>query len=133
MQAPPVCDRFDRRGMRIAVFGRTRRSDADRKELNMGTTEKRGEGVAEQIGGKIKEGIGKLTGSEQTRAEGQAQEAKGEAREESAKASERAQSTTEELAGAVKKGAGAVLGNQQMQAEGKAKELEGEAREKANR
>lgn len=99
----------------------------------MGSIAKRGEGIAEQVGGKIKEGVGKVTGSEQMQAEGAAQEAKGEAHEEAAKAGERAQGATEELAGTLKNRAGALIGNEQLQAEGKAKELEGEARQKANR
>ena len=121
-----------RRGTRLAVVRRS--VDPTRnQELKMGSVANRGEGVAEQVGGKIKEGIGKLTGNEQMQAEGEAKEAKGEAREEAAKASERAKGTTQELGGTVKNRVGAAIGNEQMQAEGKAKELEGEAREKANR
>jgi uncharacterized protein YjbJ (UPF0337 family) len=98
----------------------------------MGTVRERGEGVAEQVTGKIKEGIGKVVGSEQMQAEGKATELKGEAKEEAVKAAERAKGTVEETTGAVKKGVGAVIGSEQMEAEGKAKELTGEAREKGN-
>jgi uncharacterized protein YjbJ (UPF0337 family) len=93
----------------------------------------RGEGAAEQIGGKIKHGIGKAIGNEQMQAEGKAKELKGEAREESAKAEERGKGKVEEVTGAVKNRVGAVIDNEQMQAEGKARELKGEARQKANR
>ena len=98
----------------------------------MSNAANRGEGVAEQVGGKIKQGIGKLTGNERMRAEGEAKEAKGIAREESAKAGERAKGTVEKVAGAVKNRVGAVIDDEQMQAEGKAKERKGEARHKAN-
>jgi uncharacterized protein YjbJ (UPF0337 family) len=98
----------------------------------MGNATNRGEGVAEQIGGKIKQGIGRVIGNEQMQAEGKAKELKGEAREESAKASERAEGKVQEVAGAIKNRVGAVIDNEQMQAEGKAKELEGEARQKLN-
>ncbi len=98
----------------------------------MGSVASRGEGVAEQIGGKIKQGIGAVTGNERMQAEGKEKELKGEAREEAAKAAERSKGAVEEVAGAVKNRVGAVIDNEQMQAEGKAKELKGEARQKAN-
>jgi uncharacterized protein YjbJ (UPF0337 family) len=98
----------------------------------MGNIANRGEGQAEQIGGKIKKGIGKVIGNEQMEAEGRAKELKGEAREETAKAGERTKGTVEEVTGAIKNRVGAVIDNEQMQAEGKAKELKGEARQKAN-
>ena len=43
----------------------------------------RSEGAAEEIGGKIKKGIGKLIGNEQMEAEGKAKELKGENRQKS--------------------------------------------------
>lgn len=92
----------------------------------------RSEGVAEQIGGKIKKGIGRAIGNEQMEAEGKAKELKGEAREESAKAAERGKGKVEEVTGAIKNRIGHVIDNEQMQAEGKARELKGEARQKAN-
>ena len=99
----------------------------------MSNASKRGEGTAEQLGGKIKRSIGKLIGNEQMEAEGRAKELKGTAKVESAKAAERAKGQVEEVAGAAKNRIGAVIDNEQMQAEGKAKELKGEARQKANR
>lgn len=93
----------------------------------------RAEGVAEQVGGKIKAGVGALIGNEQMEAEGRAKELKGEAREESAKAAERGKGALEEVGGAIKKTVGAVIDNEQMQVEGKATELKGEARQKANK
>jgi uncharacterized protein YjbJ (UPF0337 family) len=99
----------------------------------MSNASKRSEGTAEQVGGAIKEGVGKILGNERLEAEGRARKLEGEAKKEAAKASERAEGKTEEVAGAVKNRVGALIGNEQMQAEGKAKELTGEARQKANR
>jgi uncharacterized protein YjbJ (UPF0337 family) len=99
----------------------------------MSNASKRGEGAAEQLGGKIKKNIGKVIGNEQMEAEGIVKEKKGEAKQEAAKASERTKGKVEEITGAVKNRVGAVIDNEQMEAEGKAKELEGEARQKANK
>jgi uncharacterized protein YjbJ (UPF0337 family) len=98
----------------------------------MSNQSKRAEGAAEEIGGKIKKGIGKVIGNEQMQAEGLVKEKKGEGKQEAAKASERTKGKAQEIAGAVKNRVGAVIDNDEMQAEGKAKELEGEARQKAN-
>jgi len=112
---------------------RVNRDALDKEPGTMGNAADRGEGVAEKLGGKIKHGVGKLIGNEQMQAEGKAQELKGEAREETAKAGERVKGKVEEVAGAVKNRVGAAIDNEQMQAEGKAKELIGEARQKANK
>ena len=98
----------------------------------MSNQSKRAEGAAEELGGKIKKGIGKVIGNEQMEAEGIVKEKKGEAKQESAKASERTKGKVQEVVGAVKNRVGAVIDDEEMQAEGKAKELEGEARQKAN-
>lgn len=98
----------------------------------MSNAQKRGEGAAEEIGGKIKGALGRLTGDEQMEAEGRAKELKGEGKQEAAKAGERVKGAVEEATGALKNRVGAVIDNEQMQAEGKAKELKGEARQKAN-
>lgn len=99
----------------------------------MSNASKRAEGTAEEVGGKIKESVGKLIDNEQMAAEGKAKKLQGQARQESAKAAERSKGKVEEVAGAVKNRVGAVIDNEQMQAEGRAKELQGEARQKANR
>ena len=99
----------------------------------MSNASKRGEGAAEELGGKIKKNIGKVIGNEQMEAEGIVKEKKGEAKQEAAKAAERTKGKVEEIVGAVKNRVGAVVDNEQMEAEGKAKELEGEARQKANK
>src|SRR4051794_40934010 len=99
----------------------------------MSNASKRSEGTAEEIGGKIKKGVGTLIGNEQMEAEGEAKALKGEAKQEAAKASERTKGTVEKVTGAVKNRIGAVIDNEQMQAEGRARELKGEARKAANR
>ena len=99
----------------------------------MSNKSKRAEGAAEQLGGKIKKGVGKVIGNEQMEAEGIVKEKKGEAKQEAAKASERTKGKVEEMVGTVKNRVGAVIDNEKMQAEGKAKELKGEARQKANK
>ena len=86
----------------------------------MSNASKRGEGAAEELGGKIKGTIGKVIGNEQMEAEGKAKELKGEGKQEAAKGAERTKGAVEEAVGAVKNRVGAVIDNQQMQAEGKA-------------
>jgi uncharacterized protein YjbJ (UPF0337 family) len=103
------------------------------KNMSKQNQSKRSEGKAEELGGKIKEGVGKLVGNQRLQAEGKAQKMSGQAKKESAKAAERAQGKGEELAGAVKNRVGAALGNERMQVEGKAKELKGQARQNVNR
>ena len=99
----------------------------------MSNQSKRAEGAAEEIGGKIKKGIGKVIGNEQMEAEGIVKEKKGEAKQEAAKASERTKGKVEEIVGTVKNKVGDVIDNEQMIAEGRAKELKGEARQRTNR
>lgn len=98
----------------------------------MGTVAERGKGMAEQVGGKIEQGVGKVVGSEKMQAEGKTTELKGEAREEAAKAAARTKATAEEAGGAIEKGIGTVVGSEKMKAEGAAKQEKGEARHKAN-
>jgi uncharacterized protein YjbJ (UPF0337 family) len=98
----------------------------------MSNQSKRAEGKAEELGGKIKKGIGKVIGNEQMEAEGLVKEKKGEAKQEAAKSAERTKGKVEEIVGAVKNRVGAVIDNEQMQVEGRAEELKGETRQKAN-
>lgn len=98
----------------------------------MSNESKRAEGAAEELGGKLKKGLGKIIGSEQMEAEGIVKEKKGEAKQEAAKAAERTKGKVEEIVGAVKNRVGAVVGAEDLQARGKAEELAGEARQKAN-
>ena len=98
----------------------------------MSNTGKRIEGAAEELGGKIKKGIGHAIGNEQMEAEGRVTELKGEAKQEAAKAGERVKGAVDEGMGALKKNVGKLIDNEQMEVEGKAKELKGAARQKAN-
>lgn len=99
----------------------------------MSNAGKRTEGKGEEIGGKIKAGVGKLIGNEQMQAEGQAHAAKGKAKQEAAKGAERAKGKIQEAVGSAKGALGDALDNEQMEAEGRAKKLEGQARQAANR
>lgn len=99
----------------------------------MSNASTRSEGAAEELGGKVKETVGKLVGSERMEAEGRARKLEGQAKQEAAKAAERAQGKTEKAVGGLKNRVGALVGNERLQADGKLEELEGEAREKANR
>jgi uncharacterized protein YjbJ (UPF0337 family) len=117
-----------RAGTTFALDGRNPIS----RRCIMSNESKKAEGVAEQVGGKIKAGIGKIIGNERMEAEGHAKELKGEAREEAARAAERAKGKTEEVVGAIKNRVGAAIDNEKLQAEGKAKELKGEARQAGN-
>ena len=47
----------------------------------MGNNADRGEGAAEELGGKIKKGIGQIIGNEQMEAEGKVKELEGKARQ----------------------------------------------------
>jgi uncharacterized protein YjbJ (UPF0337 family) len=98
----------------------------------MSNQSEKSEGVAEKIGGKIKNGIGTLIGDDQMKAEGKAKELKGQARVETAKASERVKGAVEEVVGAIKNRVGHVIDDESLAADGKAKELKGENRQQKN-
>ena len=99
----------------------------------MSNVSKRGEGAVEEIGGKIKETVGKVIGSERLQTEGHANKLKGQAKQDSAKSAERAKGKIEQITGAIKNRVGAVIDNDRMKVEGRAKERQGESRQKANR
>ena len=98
----------------------------------MTNSDDRAKGKMEELGGKVKSGVGSAIGNEQMEAEGRATELKGETRQESAKAAERGKGAMEELGGKVKSGVGSAIDNEQMEAEGRADELKGNARQRAN-
>ena len=98
----------------------------------MSNASKRGEGVAEEIGGKVKKNVGKLIGNERMQAAGEAKELKGRGKQEAAKAAERTKGKVEKGTGAIENRVGALVGNKEMQAGGKAKEIRGEGRQRAN-
>ena len=65
----------------------------------MSTQSDRMEGVAQQVGGKIKEVAGKVLRDDEMVAEGKAKQVEGKAREEAAKATERGKGKIEEAVG----------------------------------
>lgn len=89
-------------------------------------------GTAQNIGGKIKEAVGNLTGDPATANEGRAEQVVGQGRVEDAKAAERVKGAGENIAGKVKGAVGTLLDDEQLEAEGKAQELKGKARQKTN-
>ena len=99
----------------------------------MSNESNKSEGVAQQIGGKIKKVVGQVIGDESMEAAGAAKQAEGIAREEAAKANERGKGKIEEVIGAVKNRVGHVIDNERLAAEGKATELKGEDRQASNR
>jgi uncharacterized protein YjbJ (UPF0337 family) len=99
----------------------------------MSNESNKSEGVAQQIGGKIKKVVGQVIGDESMEAAGAAKHAEGVAREEGAKANERGKGKIEQVVGAVKNRVGQVIDNERMAAEGKVTELKGEHRQAANR
>lgn len=98
----------------------------------MSNTSKRVEGAVQELSGKIKAGLGKLTGNERLEAEGRATALKGKATQEGAKAIERVKGKVQEVAGSIKAGAGDLVDDKSMEVEGHAKELEGKARQALN-
>lgn len=89
-------------------------------------------GTLQNIGGKIKEGVGNLIDDPAMANEGRAEQVVGNERVEDAKASERGKGVLEEIGGKIKGAAGTLTDDEQMEAEGKANELKGKARQKAN-
>ena len=92
----------------------------------MSNASKRGEGAAEEIGGKIKGAVGKLIDNEQMQAEGKAKELKGAPR---SKRRRRPRSVSkgavEEAVGAVKNRVGALIDDEEMEAEEQGQRAEG--------
>jgi uncharacterized protein YjbJ (UPF0337 family) len=98
----------------------------------MSNGNERVKGKAEEIKGKVKAGVGTLTGNEELEAEGKADQAEGQTRQEVAKTAERAKGTGEEISGKVRGTIGKLTGDEQEQADAKAEELKGKARKNAN-
>ena len=103
------------------------------KGMFMSSESKRGEGAIEELGGKIKAGVGKLIGNEQMELEGRAKQLKGAAKQEGAKAAARTKGKVDELVGKAKDGAGILLDDEELEAEGRAQEALGKARQELNR
>ena len=90
-------------------------------------------GAAEELGGKVKEGIGNLTNNEPLRQEGLADQNRGQARQDVAKTEQQIKGGFEKASGRVQGAAGVVTGDESKQAEGKVEELKGEVRQKLNK
>jgi len=98
----------------------------------MGNTAERLKGAAQEIGGRVKEGVGAALDKEQLEREGRAEQAQGQARQDVAKTSEKVKGFGEEAKGRVQSTAGAISGDEKQEAKGKAEELKGQARQKLN-
>lgn len=93
----------------------------------------RNEGKGEELGGKLKAGVGKLIGNEKMQAEGRFHEAKGKARQQVARAAAKAKGKADEALGAAKGGLGEALDDERMEAEGRLQELDGRERQARQR
>lgn len=98
----------------------------------MSENKERAKGLGDQIAGQARQAMGNLTGNEEQVAQGRAQEAQGETRQEVAKGVGQAKGTFEEAKGNVKQGVGGLTNNDSMQAEGKWDETKGETRRTFN-
>jgi uncharacterized protein YjbJ (UPF0337 family) len=99
----------------------------------MSNTSKRVEGAVEEIGGRVKAGVGALVGNDRLELEGRGAALKGHVKQEVSKALETVKGKIQEVVGSVKSKAGELADDDAMQAEGKGKELEGKARQALNR
>jgi uncharacterized protein YjbJ (UPF0337 family) len=99
----------------------------------MSNLSKRVEGAAEELAGRIKAGVGALTGNERLEFEGRAAALKGKLKQEVSKAIETVKGKIQEATGSAKSYVGELADDESMQAQGKAKELEGKARQALNR
>lgn len=99
----------------------------------MSNIDRKNEGKLEEVGGKVKGAVGGLVGNERLRAEGEAQQLRGQARKEDAKAAERVEGKVQEVGGKLKNRIGALFGKRRAQAEGRAEEIKGEQRQIENR
>jgi uncharacterized protein YjbJ (UPF0337 family) len=69
----------------------------------MGSTTDKVKGAANQVGGKIKEGVGKAIGNEQMQAEGNVQQIKGKAQQKLGEAKDAVKKTANDVADSVNK------------------------------
>ncbi|KAI9088801.1 hypothetical protein DFS34DRAFT_640124 [Phlyctochytrium arcticum] len=89
-------------------------------------------GTGDQYMGSAKETVGNLVGNERLQAEGKAQNAKGVASQEAAKAGNRAEAAGENVGGMGKQVLGAVTGNDSKEAEGRAQRAKADVKDKIN-
>jgi len=98
----------------------------------MDTNKEKLSGKAEELKGNIKHTVGGAINNPDMQAEGDAERLHGQARNEAAKAAERARGAAEELKGNLKHGVGDAVGSDQMEAEGEAERLKGQNRQQKN-
>jgi uncharacterized protein YjbJ (UPF0337 family) len=98
----------------------------------MSVESKKGEGTAEELGGKLKKGFGKLIGDDVMAAEGAAKELKGRTEQEEAKAEGRTEGAIDETIGAIKNRVGKLVDSEKLATEGRAQELSGEEKKRDN-
>jgi uncharacterized protein YjbJ (UPF0337 family) len=72
-------------------------------ERIMGSTKDKVTGAANQVGGKIKEGVGKVIGNEQMQAEGKIQQVKGQAQQKVGEAKSAIKDAAESVSDSINK------------------------------
>jgi uncharacterized protein YjbJ (UPF0337 family) len=77
----------------------------------------------DEMKGRVKQGLGRVTGDEETEAEGRSEAEWAGTRRE-------VKGTIQETGGHVREGAGRLLGDEEMEAKGMADQLEGRVRKK---
>ncbi|NNJ13325.1 CsbD family protein [Chloroflexales bacterium ZM16-3] len=99
----------------------------------MGNGTERVKGKATEIKGAVKATVGDLTHNDQLHAEGHAEQAEGQSRQELAKAKERVKGASEEVTGETKHAVGTLTGDDHLEAEGEAEAQKGKARQGLNK
>ena len=97
------------------------------------STADRLKGGAQEIGGKIKEGVGNAIGNPNMAQQGRQDQTEGQFRQDMAKTGQEIKGAGEQLGGRVKSTVGAAVGNERLEGEGKLDELKGKVREKLNK
>ena len=98
----------------------------------MANTDDRLQASGEQLKGRLKEGAGKVLDDKSLEYEGKADQAKGEAHEEAAKAKGRVEGTLNEVKGKANEALGDLTDDETREARGEAQKWAGRAQRKAN-
>ena len=98
----------------------------------MSENEERAKGKLQEIGGSVKETVGRVVGNERIEDEGRGDKLEGQDRQEVAKGVGRVKGAAEEVAGNIKQGLGDLTGSERLRDEGEADELKGKARQDLN-
>jgi uncharacterized protein YjbJ (UPF0337 family) len=97
------------------------------------STGEKAKSAVQHTKGKVKEGVGRAVGNERLTAEGQADQAAGKVRHETAKAGQSVKQTAKGASGKVKETTGKAVGNESLTVEGKAEQLAAKAKKKINK